>query len=169
MIRKADILKNIQELDNLYNSTRNSKKARFFSKLTILESCGWIEETMDEILKKFCKGKIFNPKNEKFFESEIVKRTSGFEYETYFRRKMLFPLIGLINVERIEHKINSLKFTKMVVALSRLHEQRRSHAHTHITGITSRIDAPSVTKTLLIDVYEGLKEYEKELKKIKFR
>lgn len=55
--KKRDISKNIDDLDSFYNSSwRSPRRQFFFAKLAVLELCGWIEETMDDIVKD-CKNR----------------------------------------------------------------------------------------------------------------
>jgi hypothetical protein len=109
--------------------------------------------------------KLRNNDNLKFLEKEIIKRVHSFDYHNNFR-KMLMQVIGLIRLEIIESKVDQTKLELMKVSLNALKEQRDPVAHTHIKGITLRIDAPSITKQRIVNVYEGLKNIEHELKRL---
>ena len=50
MIAISYIDKTLKELDKLYNQSTSQKKAIYFSKLALIELCGWIEETLDDII-----------------------------------------------------------------------------------------------------------------------
>ena len=48
MITKSYLLKTLNWLDQLYNDPTADDKKIFYSKLALIELCGWIEETMDD-------------------------------------------------------------------------------------------------------------------------
>jgi hypothetical protein len=52
MIAKTYILNNLSTIEKLYNDSSSIKNSLFYSKLAILELCGWTEESMDDIIKK---------------------------------------------------------------------------------------------------------------------
>ena len=105
--------------------------------------------------------------NIKFVESQIIKKTHGFVYEDHFRH-MLIRTIGIINVERVEKKVDGKKLTKLLATLDTLKAARNPEAHTHIKGTTRHINAPSVTLGQFTAVYDGLIEFELLLKTTKF-
>ena len=165
MIGKTSILDNLKRLETLYNeSARSPKKSLFYSKLAILELCGWIEESMDDIVRK-CANKKLKLDNNQERISEIIEHTYGFSYKNHFR-KMLTELIGLINVERLEKRVDKIKFQNMCSTLGLLRDFRDTEAHTHLKGTIKILDAPSVTINKFSKVYEGLKEFEEKLKRL---
>lgn len=165
MVSKTSILKNLSIISTLFNKTSNPKEALFYSKLAILELCGWIEESMDHIVKNCANRKLRSNDNLIFLEKEIIKKVHSFDYHNNFR-KMLMQVIGLIRLEIVETKVDQTKLQNMKVALNALKAQRDPIAHTYVKGITLRIDAPSVTKQRFVHVYEGLKSIEYELKRL---
>jgi len=165
MVSKTSILRNLSIISTLFNKTSNPKEALFYSKLGILELCGWIEESMDDIVKNCGNRNLRNDDNLRFLEKEIIQKVHSFDYHNNFR-KMLMQVIGLINLEKIESRVDQTKLGRMKATLNALKEQRDQVAHTHIKGITLRIDAPSITKQRFVDVYEGLKNIEHELKRL---
>jgi hypothetical protein len=80
---------------------------------------------------------------------------------------MLIQLLGLITVEKLEGRLDPVKFDLLRSTLGTLKESRDNEAHTHIKGMTRVIDAPSLTKSRFPRVYEGLKDIEKELREMK--
>lgn len=165
MVSKSSIVRNLSIISRLFNKTSNPKEALFYSKLAILELCGWIEESMDDIVKNYANRKLRNSNNISYLDKEIIKKVHGFDYHNNFR-KMLMQVVGLIRLEIIESNLDQTKLQHMLIALNALKGQRDSVAHTHIKGITPRIDAPSVIKQRFTDVYEGLKRFEHELKRL---
>ena len=167
MIVKKEILKSLSGLNRSYQRAKSQREAFLCSKLAILELCGWIEESMDDVVLRYAKRHLKIAANVKFVESEIVKKTHGFDYEFHFRR-MLIRLVGLINVEKIEKTVDQHKQAKLKATLAALKIVRDSQAHTHTKGTTQRIDAPSVTLSQLPVLYDGLKEYDRTLRTIRF-
>jgi hypothetical protein len=51
MIIKGYIENTLKELDRLYNKHTSLKKDIYYSKLAVIELCGWIEETCDAIVR----------------------------------------------------------------------------------------------------------------------
>jgi hypothetical protein len=165
MISKSYILDNLVTMEKLYNKSKGAKKGLFYSKLAILELCGWIEESMDDIIQRCSIRKLKIADNRKYIKNEVIKRTFGFEYNNNFRN-MLIKLIGIINVERLEKKLDPIKFQLLVSNLNTLKEIRNSEAHTHLKGITKRLDAPSVTKNRFSYLFEGLKDIDSKLRNL---
>ncbi len=158
MVDKTQIENNLTEINALFQRHIGDNEAPYYSKLAILEACGWIEESMDNIAQECANKHLKEPKNIKFVKS-LVKRTYGFHYEDDFR-DMLIQIIGIINVEKLERAFDQRKFTQMTSSLGVLKQRRDDQAHTYIKGTTPRIDAPSWTKRRFQDVYEGLRDIE---------
>lgn len=166
MIDKSDIQENIEVLERLYNSCSNQRKEFFYSKLAILELCGWLEESMDDIARRCCKRNMNDDKNMEDIEN-IIQKTYGFEYKKHFRN-MLIQIIGFKGIEAVEREVNLLKFKRFKSTLGMLKTPRDIHAHTHLKGTIITIDSPSVTISKFQSLYEGLKEIENTLKNLKY-
>lgn len=162
MIAKTYIQANLSKLDRLYNSALSVQHGLFYSKLAIIEFCGWIEISMDDLIRRCAKRNLRDSNNIKQVEKDVIKRTYGFEYETHFR-KMLVQVIGLKNVEKVERRVNPAKFVKLKGALTTLKTSRDSAAHTYLKGVAIVLDAPSLTKARFIDIYDGLTEIDRVL------
>jgi len=165
MVAKTYILQNLKKLEGLYNRTSDIKNGLFYSKLAVLELCGWIEESMDDIIRRCAARNLERTQSRTSIEQEIIQRTYGFEYKRHFRR-MLMQLIGIISLEKLERKVDGTKFQIMEATLETLKTYRNSEAHTHLKGITRRLNAPSMTISDFSKVYEGLKNIESTLKKM---
>lgn len=165
MIGRTYILDSLERLDKMYRGSTSMKKGLYFSKLAILELCGWIEESMDDIVQR-CAIRHLKKKSNRDVFDELVKRTYGFGYEKHFR-KMLIRLIGIINIEKLEKKVDPVKLQRLKSNLGSLKENRDGVAHTQLKGTTKRLDAPSVTKRKFLWVYEGLKDFDQELRRLR--
>jgi hypothetical protein len=168
-VKKGQILKELKKINQLFNDPGNSsdiEKQRLFSKLALLEFCGWIELTMDSIVEDYAKKRLKDKKNFDEFKKNKIDRTYGFDYEKHFR-SMLIHLIGICNIELMEKDMNQQVKALFESTLKLLWPNRSSHAHTHIQGTNASFDAPSITIKRLDNIYGGLKEIEKQLKRIK--
>ncbi len=165
MVKKTGIQSNLNQIEKLYQKYMSGRRGLYFSKLAIIEACGWIEESMDDIILG-CANKHLKEQNNLKSVGTSIKQTHSFTYDPDFRH-MLIHIIGIINVEKLEQDFDQHKFTQMTSSLSALKQRRDELAHTYIKGTTPTIDAPSVTKNRFQNVYEGLKDIESRINKIK--
>ena len=166
MIDRAGIEKTLRQIDRLYGGSSSAQEGLLYSKLAILELCGWIESSMDNIVLSLAKQLIRNPDHLIYFEKEVVGKVYGFEYEKHFRR-MVIALIGLHGVETMEKNVNPRVFAPMCASLNALKPNRDKLAHTYIKGATTHLDGPSVILGRLHTVHAGLVDIEQVLKAIK--
>lgn len=164
MITKCYILKILQDLDSGYQKATSQKKALYYSKLAIIELCGWIEESMDEVLLRCANRNLKLAANRKLVRNSIIKPNYGFSYGSHFRA-MLIKLLGLIRVEKLEASINPQIMSRFESHLKALKQIRDPEAHTHLKKFTRSIDSPSVTLARFSDLYTGLKEFDSLIKK----
>lgn len=167
MIARSYILANLKTLDLKYNRATSTRDSLFYSKLAILELCGWIEESMDDIVLRCAYRHLADTDNITFVKKQIIKRNYGFDYKDNFR-KMLVQLLGIINVEKIEKRMDQGKLMRLTATLNGLREIRNTEAHTHIKGVTRSINAPSVTLSQFPALYDGLLEFRTALRQTKF-
>lgn len=161
MISNTDIENSITELDTLYNSI--PEQATYFSKLALLELCGWLELSMDCIVKECSDVKLAEQTNRDHIVKKVIGLTYGFHYDQHFR-PILMKLIGLIKLEQIENPLkNSGELNMLESQLGSLDQTRKRAAHTHINGATVTYEAPSKIKEYLTKLYPILKKYETAL------
>ncbi len=164
MIAFSYITNSLNELDKLYNEATSKKKAIYYSKLATLELCGWVEDTLDDIVLRHASRKLQVASNKRYIEKDVVRRNSGFQYNNNIR-PMLMALLGIITIEKIEKKFEKAgKITILKTSLSNLRESRNKAAHTHLKGTAVNYDAPSVIirefnkiKTILSDLDNELR------------
>jgi hypothetical protein len=168
MVVKRHILHNLYLLERSFNNTTNPTQSLFYSKLAILELCGWIEKSMDDIILRIANLHLRQTSNHEVVEKNIILRTFGFEYKKHFRR-MMSQLIGIIFVEKLEKELDQVKFQIFQSTLDTLKEIRNKESHTHIKGTTRRLDSPSMTKNRFFGVFDGLKDIETKLRSFRFR
>ena len=166
MVNKAAIDRNLHELSARYERrSRNPRDPLYFSKLALIELCGWIEETMDNIARDCARRHSTAEANLAQVAEEVIGRTYGFHYGDHFRN-MLMGIVGLVKIEELEGMLDPAKFNGMKSSLGILREKRNSEAHTYIKGITQTVDAPSVTTRHFQNVYEGLKDMEQCIRRL---
>jgi hypothetical protein len=164
VISNTEIANSINDLDQLYNS--NSEQAIYFSKLALLEFCGWLEMSMDCIISDCSKTKLTEQTNKDHIEKAVVGKTYGFHYNQHFR-PMLMKMVGLIKLEQIESPlIASGELSILDSQLGSLYQTRKRAAHTHINGATVTYEAPSKIKQYLTTLYPILQKYEAALQAI---
>lgn len=164
MIAKTYIAANLREINSAFNASANQKHALYFAKLAILELCGWIELSMDDIVRMRSRRTIRVAANQAFVETEVIKRNYGFSHQNF--RGMLIRVMGLHDVERLEQRVDTAKRAKLEAQLISLVTIRNSLAHTYVKGVTTTIDAPSVTMARFAEVYEGLCDYERLIRRL---
>ncbi len=164
MIALSYITNSLNELDKLYNGATSQKKAIYYSKLATLELCGWVEDTLDDIVLRHSIRKLRIESNRKYIKKNIVKRTNGFQYDFHIR-PMIISLIGLIALEKIEINFERTgKISTLKNSLSSLRESRNKAAHTHLKGVMSNYDAPSVINGEFGRIKTVLSELDSELR-----
>ncbi len=163
MVVKGYIQSTLNEMESLYNCHYSLKKDIYYSKLALMELCGWVEESFDSIIKLSIRNKL-RDSSYKNFMKVTIKNTNGFQYNAHFR-KMLIIALGICQAEKLERKIDSTgKIELLRSTLATLKETRNENAHSFIKGITTTIQTPSVTKAQFLRIYPIIKEIESEIR-----
>lgn len=156
MIVKGHILKSIEGLDKRYNQalvSANPQDSIYYSKLAVLEYCGWLEEAFDIIVRRALKGKLKTQSYKQMLEDGIIGNNYGFQYKNNIR-PMLIRAIGLSDMEKLEIALDRSGMLPVLVSeLESVKNDRNSAAHTWINGVTRTYPAPSITKARLEKVY----------------
>jgi hypothetical protein len=167
MIQKSLLLHQLKKLNKLYNDAllgSDSELPKYYSRLSVLELGSWVEECMDDIVKCYPKRKRIREVSSRQYIEDIVTKNYGFDYNENFR-KMLKRVSGIVILERVERKMNANLKQGLISALTKIYPERNDHAHKPI-HLAPNFTAPSICISLFNDIYEGLKEYEKQFKKI---
>jgi hypothetical protein len=161
MNSKQDIESLLQKIAELYDATHDDMDKVLYSKIALLELCGWLEMTLDKIVLEYAEPKLTNASNTKYL-NDRVKSIYSFEYAKF--RDMLIAAIGIIRVEGLE---NLFELQKLRTDLGELKKKRDDFAHTTvIVGAMPNIDAPSITINKLRNLYPILQKLESELNEI---
>ena len=167
MIATSRIEKTLRFLEREYQSNLRSSDAErpvLFAKMAVLEYCGWLEESFDDIARNCIRGKLRNSSDRRVMEDKI-RHTHGFKYKEHLH-PMLICGLGLVKVIKIEKQLESDgSLSALKSNLGSLNEMRREAAHTHTTGRTQRFQAPSSiianynqTKPVVLRLWSAVKE-----------
>jgi hypothetical protein len=156
----------LDELQNLYDNPANQSHQVYYSKLALLELCGWLEVVLDDIVLTYARAKLTSPANLDQLNNEIVGKTYGCSYKSNFRN-MLLKTIGLCSVEKLENELTRLGLlTTLKGQLETLVGLRNGAAHTTIAGVMPTFQAPAVMKRYLVVIYPILVTVETELQRL---
>jgi hypothetical protein len=159
MIGKTEIERTLKGLQHRYWLAKTQKEPLWFSKLAIIELCGWIEVSTDDLVNRLAKKAVKEHLNLTHFQNEVVNKNYGFHYKKHFRN-MLIAAVGLEGVEAIESVVSAVSKAQLESEFGTLSLSRNRLAHTYVKGVTVAIDAPSVTIARFNRIYPALKDYE---------
>ena len=167
MIPVTYIKRNTRALSSCFDKASRAGKplmVLLYAKLVIIEISGWVEMSMDDVVQRAGR-KLKVKANCKYLEDRVVKKNFGFDYEDNFR-KMLMQVVGLVELEALEGGLDGAKFQKMKAALALLKQARNTVAHTYVKNPTGgiTITAPSLAVAYFDDIYDGLKDFETNMK-----
>lgn len=159
MISRTEIERTLKGLQYRYRLARTQKEPLWFSKLAIIELCGWIEISTDDLVNRLARKAVKDHGNLMHFNVEVVNKNYGFHYKKHFRN-MLIAAVGLEGVEAIESVVSPTSKAQLESEFGTLTISRNSLAHTYVKGVTAAIDAPSVTIARFNRIFPALKDYE---------
>lgn len=147
MIHSRRIRTTLTFLDGKYNAHllhRDTEIPVLYSKMAILEYCGWLELAFDEIARNCVRHKLRTTASRKDLEHQI-DRTHGFTYKQNIAPLLAYGL-GTIKLIEVERKLKATgELQALTSHLGTMNQSRREAAHTFTSGRTSRFDAPSTT------------------------
>ena len=167
MIQKRSLLHQLKKLNRLYNEAllgSDNELPKYYSRLAVLELGSWVEECMKDIVRCYPRRKRLREKPNHDYINTILNENYGFDYNKNFR-KMLKRVSGIVVLERVEKRMNSTLKQGLESALTKIYPERNDHAHKPICSAPN-FTSPSVCTSLFDDVYNGLREYEKQFKKL---
>ncbi|WP_410566608.1 hypothetical protein [Acinetobacter sp. H1(2024)] len=107
-LSKTDINRNLKQLKLLYDAASSSRSSNaslhmtFYSKLALLEYCGWLEISIDILIRRII-SKVSDPKIVEI-GNEWITQNYGFSYKQHFR-SLLCKSLGLQKTERILNRL----------------------------------------------------------------
>lgn len=134
-------------LDGMYQAHQTSEdpeEAVAFAKLAVLEFCGWVEMTIDDIARCAVILSLPAETDRKPLEA-LIKSTSGFNYSTHVT-PLLVSAIGSVRFSEIERKMRDealLERFSSILNTAEFNRMRNQAAHTFNDGTQRNYDAPS--------------------------
>ena len=139
--------KTLQFLDSMYQAHQTSEdpeEAVAFAKLAVLEFCGWVEMTIDDIAR--CAVIVSLPAEEDRKPLEaLIKDTSGFDYSRHVT-PLLVSALGSVRFSVVENTMREealLDRFRSVLNSAEFSRMRNRAAHTFNDGTQRNYDAPS--------------------------
>lgn len=171
MLTKGDINRRLKRLNSEYLKALKSSKADaplYFAKLAIIELCGWIEESFDELFTDIAQVKIQDIMIRQQF---LKKLTNNFGFSKKHIKRLTIDLYGFNGYEALEARIDQAKWIPMLASLDLLTEHRNDVSHSTIkfNGVSKSIAAPSFTISHLPPVHVGMKELRQTLRRMRVR
>jgi len=99
MLNKTQIQNTLDRIEKLYNKHIYDYLGTYFAKLAIIEACGWIEESIDDIVLDCADKHLVYAENIIAIQRD-VHDTSSFKYDPNLKH-LLEHLFGLIGIERL--------------------------------------------------------------------
>jgi 2-iminobutanoate/2-iminopropanoate deaminase len=139
--------KTLRFLDAMYQQHQTSEdpeEAVAFAKLAVLEFCGWVEMTIDDIARGAVRVSLPAEADRKLLE-DLIKGTHGFNYYSHVS-PLLVSAIGSVRFSVIERTMEDetvLERFKGVLNSAEFLRMRNRAAHTFNDGTQRNYDAPS--------------------------
>lgn len=131
-ITKTNIGKNLKELDKLYNLSNSNMHKIFYSKLALIEYCGWLENSIDILMLRAMKN--VNDQSLRRNGEDNIKRNYGFTFSDHFK-VLLIKILGLSKTqELIGFLRQSGDFVILEAKLNNLKNLRNEAAHNYYVG-----------------------------------
>lgn len=141
--------KTLDFLDRLYNehiTSEDSEEAVAFAKLAVIEFCGWVETSIDDIARSSIVISL-PTSNDRASLEDLIKNTSGFDYKRHVT-PLLTHSIGIVRYTQVEETLKQEglleQFTTVLNA--EFKRMRNRAAHTFLDGTQRNYDAPSSIK-----------------------
>ncbi|PKP92656.1 MAG: hypothetical protein CVT77_08180 [Alphaproteobacteria bacterium HGW-Alphaproteobacteria-16] len=161
MLKHANVRDALMLLDKQYRSAQGGGPSHLlimYSKLALLECCGWFEESFDEIVINSVRKKLRYVRDRKDLMQKI-KSTHGFDYNTNFRPMLVYG-VGICKVLDIEKEMDrNGDLTVLKGVLGNLNSMRRVAAHTTSNGITQTFPDPATMLSYYNTTFPIIRRY----------
>lgn len=129
-----------------YMSTADPYMPQLLSKLAVLEFCGWIEESIDEILYNYLDNHIVDDNGRNIIK-KFINNIHGFSFTDHMFRGFSL-VIGANNLENILDELTPVDRGNLESILAAYHKERNEAAHKNtIIGVTRNFKSPSQVLT----------------------
>jgi hypothetical protein len=147
MIDSGRLKKTLSFLDRNFlehQTAEDPEEAVAFAKLAVLEFCGWVEMTIDDIAREAVRGSLPTEGDRRHLET-LIKNISGFDYEQHVA-PIFVASVGSVKFSAIEQtmmKDGILDRFKLILNSRDFKTMRNRAAHTFNDGVQRNFDAPS--------------------------
>lgn len=141
------LIKTLKFLDVMYQQHQTSEdpeEAVAFAKLAVLEFCGWVEMTIDDIAREAVHVSLPAEADRQPLEA-LIKSTSGFDYSRHVT-PLLVSAMGSVRFSVVERSMEAealLERFKSILNSTEFSRMRNRAAHTFNDGTQRNYDAPS--------------------------
>ena len=143
----------------------NQQMPILFSKLAILELCGWIEVSVDKVLCDYVDNNVTKEENRKFIK-KTIDRNYGFKFDTHLQ-PLFCSVFGIKNCETIFGSLSEQEMASMKTTLGVCAEKRNIAAHKYTeVGITLTYSAPSEVKSYYQQLKPAFEKIEKAIQNL---
>jgi hypothetical protein len=161
MVSRSYIARNLRSLNRKYLRSKTQAEPLYYSKLAIIELCGWIETSVDEIFVT-CAPKHVNETRYLQQFSVKLQNTYGFSEKKHLK-PLIITLVGMNGLEKLEASCDPRFLGALLRNLNELTAMRNSLAHTYIKGFAITIESPQLILRRLDQVADGLDHLEEKL------
>ena len=153
------VLQRIEVEYNNYMTTSDPYMPQLLSKLAVMEFCGWIEESIDEILNNYLDTHIVDVNGKRIIQN-FIKKIYGFSFEKHMYQGLSL-VIGANNLENILDGLTPMDKSNLESIANSYHSERNDAAHKNtIIGVTRRFSSPSQVLTDLNKIEPAIKAIE---------
>lgn len=164
MIDFTTIQINLAHLDTEYASTTDITMNILYSKLAVIEFCGWIEVSIDTLAKDYLNNTILDHSLKSKVES-FIDGHYGFNYE-HNVLPIICSAIGASNWENIIDKCPVGDFSNFLNVLGNYKRMRNTAAHTNVAIGTRTYFAPSLVLNDYNRIKPAIQLFESEIAKL---
>lgn len=158
----TDIKNILISLQEKYDAETNTDYLNLYSKMSVIEFCGWIEVSFDEIWKQYL-NRVVSDSIIRNYLIKAIDENYGFEYSKNIQ-KIFCLIIGGKNWQNLLSQLETVNRGYSVQLKSILNDftrRRNSFAHTTIgLPITFTYDSPSIVLNNYDTLYKILVEIE---------
>lgn len=156
MVDYTTIEQTLNELNTQYNKSSDLKMQILISKFALLEFCGWIEVTMDDILLEYLLANVSNVDIQESAKKRI-ENNWGFHFQSNIEPLFCY-IIGVVNWQKVVNSLDQINKKEVLVStLNNFTKKRGTAAHTN-TQVTQSYDAPSTIKNNFDNIVVAIKQ-----------
>lgn len=160
MVDYSSIENTIKRLDAEFaTQITDPQMPMLLSKLAVMEFCGWLEVSIDEILNTYLNNHVVN----QTIIRRFMKKINGFSYENHIYH--IFSLvIGVNHWENVLAKVAPQDRDYLESITKSYSEERNRAAHVHtIAGVTTSYRAPSQVLADFFKIKPAIQTIEREV------